>query len=229
MVSAVVNTTAGTIAVTYNEAVTCPTAANLQLDFVYSNGGALAYPSTCAGSPGTTVTFGTFFTTATGAVAATLVTPVSTDTLKYTEPTTDSTTVSVYSATNFPEYALSQALPFSDLTTIPIMVSAVVVTGTITVTYNVPVSCPATGADADFVYDSAVLPAVVVGGVVTGCASGTGDTLVLSASGGFNAPAGTARIVYTQAAPALTNAVYATGTTTGFASSPQTIAGTAIS
>ena len=48
---------------------------------------------------------------------------------------------------------------------------------TLTITYQEPVSCPATGADGDFVYDSAFN---TVGGSVTGCASGAGDTLVLS-------------------------------------------------
>ncbi len=235
MTSAVVTPGAsgvGIIAVTYNEDVNCPsTLAGIQAAFVYSNGGTPAYPTACAGSGTTTLTLSLFLAGGTtGTTAVTLVTPVSTDTLTYTAPATNGATVSVgATAAIFPEWAATQTLPYSGLTALPVMASAVVATGTITITYNLPVSCPTTFAGQDgFVYNSVSVPAVIVGGTVTSCASGTGNTLVLSATGGFNAPQGTAQLVYTEPGGATTvTAVYATGSTSDFALT-QTIAGASL-
>jgi hypothetical protein len=113
-------------------------------------------------------------------------------------------------ATGTTIYAATQTLA---LTGIPAMVSAVVTNTSITITYGQPVSCPATGADGQFAYNSVTIPNPVSGGTVTGCTT-SGDVLTLTATGGFNAPQGTADIVYTEpGAPTVSNAVFATGTT----------------
>ena len=211
MVSAVV--TGASIVITYNENVTCPTAA--YSDFVYyssgtTSGGAIA---SCSGT--TTVTL----------LPATppFDLPVgTTGSIVYNAPATNSQTASVF-ATGTSVYAPTQKLT---LTGIPAMVSAVVTSGSIAITYGQPVSCPTTGADADFVYDSVTVPNPTPGGTVTGCTS-SGDVLTLTATGGFNAPQGTAAIIYTEpGTPTVNNAVYATGTTV-FATS-QTLGGASI-
>ena len=147
----------GTIAVTYNEAPICgATLAGIQADFVYSNGGTPAYPTVCH-VVGDVLTLSDFYAGGiTGTTAVTLVTPVSTDTLVYTEPATDALTVSVSTtAGTFPQYAATQTLPYAGLTGVPAMVSAVVTTGvSIAITYNEPVFCPGTVNDVlDFVYE----------------------------------------------------------------------------
>jgi hypothetical protein len=74
------------------------------------------------------------------------------------------------------------------------------------------VACPATGADGDFVYDSAFN---ALGGEITSC-SAVGDVLTLG--GIFNTPSGAASIVYTAPATSTTaNAVYAANSTSAFA------------
>ena len=92
------------------------------------------------------------------------------------------------------------------------MVSAVVSPGaSIAITYNEPVTCgnngatpPTAGAWSNFAYDYTVSSS---GGVATGC-SASGDVLTLT--GAFNAPLGSASITYTAPrSSSLTNAVYA--------------------
>ncbi|MHB1894952.1 MAG: beta strand repeat-containing protein [Candidatus Dormibacteria bacterium] len=224
--AATVNAT--TISVTYNETVACPsTPGDVQTDFVYSNsnGTTAAYPTTCSAS-GSAVTLGAFMTTATGITAATLALPGTSDTLTYTAPTT-STTVNAVNSANYQNFPASQTFALT-IQAVPAMNttagSAVVTSGTsIAITYNEPVSCPATGADSAFVYDSAIS---VSGGTVTGCST-SGDVLTLT--GAFNAPQGSASIAYTKnVSPTTGNAVYATGNNTVFAAS-QTISGNTIS
>jgi hypothetical protein len=77
--------TSGTIAVTYTDATTpamaCPaTQGDVQAEFVYSNGGSPAYPTTCSASTDT-ITLGAFMTSSTGTTAANLVLPGGSDTL----------------------------------------------------------------------------------------------------------------------------------------------------
>jgi hypothetical protein len=104
------------------------------------------------------------------------------------------------------------------------MVSAVVTAPTIVITYNEAVSCPATGADADFTY---YYQGVSVGGVASGCtASGT----VLTLTGAFAVYTTSATIVYTApAASTVANAVGAAGSTTVFAATQTLGPGAAIS
>ncbi len=213
-----VGLSSGSIAVTYSEPVVCPaTVADVQALFVYSNGGSPAYPTTCVDTSADVLTLGTFVTTLTGSTAATLVLPLATDTLTYTEPATDSTTVSVNSTVDSPAYPATQTFVMTAVA-VPAMVSAVVTVPSIAITYNEGVSCPATGADADFVY---YYQGVDVGGAITGCTS-AGDVLTLA--GTFTPNATSATIVYTAPAAGTTaNAVYATGGVTYFAAT-QTLA-----
>jgi hypothetical protein len=157
-------------------------------------------------------------TTATGTTGATLVLPGASDTLTYTAPVATNTIAnSVHDTVDFPQFAATQTFALT-ATPVPAMVSAVVTATTITITYNVSVSCGST-AFSDFVYDSS---SGVPGGAIIGC-SGT-TTLVLT--GAFNTPpAGSASLAYTEpGAPSTSNAVYATGTTTDFAAT-QTLTG----
>ena len=207
MVTAVVTPGAygvGIIKVSYNENVNCPgTLAGIQAAFVYSNGGTLAYPTVCAGSGTGTLTLSDFYAGGiTGTTAVTLVTPVSTDTLVYTEPATDAAGVSVgVTAVIFPEWAATQTLPYSGLTGIPAMVSATVTATTIAITYNESVFCGAT-TDLAFAYDYTL--GVSGGAITAGSCTTSGD--VLTMTGAFNTPLGSAEIIYT--APGATG-VYA--------------------
>ncbi len=203
----------GSIVVTYSEPVICPaTVADVQALFVYSNGGSPAYPTACANTSADVLTLSAFVTTATGSTEASLVLPLATDTLKYTEPATDSTTVSVNSTVDFPAYPATQTFVMAAVA-VPAMVSATVATTAVAITYNEPVSCSATGADADFVY---YYQGVDVGGTPTGCTT-VGDVLTLAGTG-FTPNAPSATIVYTAPAASTTaNAVYATGGAAYFA------------
>lgn len=97
--------------------------------------------------------------------------------------------------------------------------SATATNTAIAVTYNQPVSCPATGADSDFTYN---WTGSASGGTITGCTT-SGDVLTLTATGGFTLPSSSATLTYTApAAPTTTNAVYPTGSTSVFAAT-QTI------
>jgi hypothetical protein len=211
MTAATVTTAA--ITLTYSEAVACPSTFTVA-DFAYYSapavsGGTITGCST-VGAANTTVTLAGTFTLPVGA----------TGTVVYTEPAVDSTVVSVNSLVLSPAYPATQTqavtatgLPAMN-TTAP---SAHVNTGTIAITYNGAVSCPATGADADFTY---YYQGVNVGGVATGCST-VGSTLTLT--GAFVLPALSATIVYTApATSSVANAVGAAGSTTVFAAT-QTI------
>jgi hypothetical protein len=219
----------GTIAVTYLDAntdpvaMTCPLSdVSLQAEFAYSNGGAAAYPSTC-GAAANVLTLGTFYTTPTGTTGATLVLPGASDTLTYTAPTaTNTVTNSVNDgATEFPQFAATQTFA---LGAAPAMVSAVVTGTTIAITYNEKVVCP-TGIWTEFAYDYET--GFSGGGSITSC-SGDGTTTLTFVGTFTEAPTSTASIVYTQAAPDLTDAV-SSSATGQFAVSPQTISGAALS
>jgi hypothetical protein len=204
MVSAVVSPSS--IAITYNEAVSCATAA--YSDFVYdaaaaTSGGTIATAS-CSGS----------VVTLDPAASTTFVVPGTGASIVYTEPTTDSNAVSVFATSDFPQYAQTQTLALA-ATVAPTMrgTTTNAAGAQLEITYSGPVACPATGADSDFVYDSGF---GILGGSISGCTAGTGDTLVLS--GLFNAPTGSGTIVYTAPAESTTsNAVYAAGSVSAFA------------
>ena len=215
----------GTIAVTYSGdgVMTCPTAGanTVQTEFAYSNSGSTAYPSTCANTSTHVITLGTFYNATTGTTGATLLLPGASDTLTYTAPSATNTTVnSVYATLDAPQFPATQTFDLT-ATAAPTMTSAVVNAGTsIVILYNLAVSCPATGADGDFVYDSAI---GVPGGTATGC-TGSGTTS-LTLTGAFNAAAGSASLTYNEpGAPSTSNAVYRTGTTTDFVAT-QTLSG----
>jgi hypothetical protein len=209
--AATVNAVAGTIAVTYSESMTCPTGTAVQAVFEYTNGGTPAYPSTCATS-GTGMTLGAFMNATTGTTAEALALPGATDNLVYTSPATPLATNTVYATLDFPQFPAAQTFALT-ATPAPAMALPVVVTATtVAITYTEGVACPATGADGDFVYDSAFN---TPGGAITSC-SAVGDVLTLG--GIFNTPSGAASIVYTAPATSTTaNAVYAAGTTSVFA------------
>ena len=200
-----------TITVTYSEAVACPTTpGSVQADFEYTNAGTAAYPSTCNLVAGKLV-LGDFMSAMTGATAETVVLPGASDTLVYTVPATDTAVYAVTASVDFPQFAAAQTLALTAAPA-PAMVSAVVTATSVAITYSEDVSCPATGADGDFVYDSAFN---TLGGAISGCATATD---VLTLSGIFNAATGAANIVYTApAVSTLSNAVYATGSTSAFA------------
>ncbi len=208
--AATVNAVAGTIAVTYSESMTCPTGTAVQAVFEYTNGGAPAYPTTCSGVG--VVTLGSFMTTATGTTPATLLLPGAADSLVYTSPATPAITNTVYATLDFPQFPATQTFALT-ATPAPAMVSAVVTNATtLTITYGEFVSCPATGADGDFVYDSAFN---TLGGAITSCSA---SNLTLTLGGIFNPSTGAASIVYTAPATSTTaNAVYAANSTSAFA------------
>ena len=156
-------------------------------------------------------------TAASGGTAATLVLPGASDTITYTSPAAPAVATEVHTSNVWPQFPATQTFS-PGATAAPVMqsfVPGIANAGgtTLTITYQEPVSCPATGADGDFVYDSAFN---TVGGSVTGCASGAGDTLVLS--GLFNPSTGAGTLVYTAPAASTTsNAVYAAGSASAFA------------
>jgi hypothetical protein len=211
---ATVNALAGTIAVAYSELpMGCPANPAVQLVFEYTNGGTPAYPSTCVAS-GTGVTLGLFMTTTTGTTAATLVLPGATDNLVYTSPATPLATNTVYATLDFPQFPATQTFALTATAAVAMTVPAVFTYSptAITIGYTANVACPATGADGDFVYDSAFN---TLGGAITGC-SAVNQTLTLT--GVFNPNTGAGSIVYTAPATSTTaNAVYAANSTSGFA------------
>jgi hypothetical protein len=122
----------------------------------------------------------------------------------------------VYAVTatvDYPQFPAAQTFALT-ATVAPVMTGSTTVAAgaTLEITYSGAVSCPATGADGDFVYDSAF---DTLGGSISGCTA-AGDDITLS--GVFNAPTGAASIVYTAPAVSTTaNAVYAAGSTSAFA------------
>jgi hypothetical protein len=197
--------TATSIAITYNENVSCTAGAVTEAEFAYFSAGTTSGITTLtnAACVGAVLTLtGTFTLPGTSASVV------------YTAPASPTVATAVSALTAYPQFAVTQTFALAALP-VPAMASAVVNGGLlfVTITYNEPVSCPATGADGDFVYDSGFN---TLGGAITSCASGAGNTLILN--GVFNAATGSASIVYTAPAVSSTaNAVYATGTTADFA------------
>jgi hypothetical protein len=207
MTAATVTTT--TITLTYGEAVVCPSTFTAA-DFAYYSapavsGGTITSCATAGGTANTTVTLAGTFTLPVGA----------TGTVVYTEPAVDSTTVSVNATGLFPTYAARQTQAVT-ATGVPAMTaaahSAVVTASSIAITYNEAVSCPGTGADADFTY---YYQGVSVGGVASGC---TASGAVLTLTGAFVLAGASATLVYTAPATStVANAVGAAGSMTVFA------------
>ena len=198
MVSATV--TATTIAITYNEAVACPSTFTVA-DFAYNSAGTTSGGTvTACGAAADVLTLTGTFTL-----------PGNTANVVYTAPGTSTTANAVNATVDFPQFAATQTLALTAAPA-PAMVSAVVGATSIAITYGAAVSCPTTGADGDFVY---YYQGVSVGGVATGCTTVGG---VLTLTGAFAASTGSASIVYTAPGASTTaNAVYATGSTTDFA------------
>ncbi|MGO9583419.1 MAG: beta strand repeat-containing protein [Acidimicrobiales bacterium] len=203
---------AGAVVVSFNEAVTCA-GGTADTDFVYdsssgTSGGAITSCTNTGAGPAFQVTL---------AGAAAFTAPTSTASVIYTEPAAPSAATAVF-ATGTSVYSASQTQPLA------VMVSAVVTTGvSIAITYSVPMSCPtpATGADAEFTYLSAI---AVPGGTATGCTA-SGDVVTLS--GAFNAPQGSASLAYAYTA-STTTAVFG-GTSTNQVYAPaQMISGAAL-
>jgi hypothetical protein len=203
-------TSATTLVVSFNEAVSC---ANTAVgDFVYdsssgTSGGAVTSCTNTGAGPAFQMTLG----------GAAFTVPTSTASIAYTEPATPSTTTAVY-ATGTSVYSASQTQALA------VMVSAVVTTGTsIAITYSVPISCPtpATGADGAFVYDYSIGQ---LGGTATGCTA-SGDVATLT--GAFNAAQGSASLVYTYSASTATAVFGGTSTNPVFPPT-QTISGAAL-
>ncbi|MHB1527013.1 MAG: beta strand repeat-containing protein [Candidatus Dormibacteria bacterium] len=224
MVSAAVTDTS--IAITYNEAVSCPTT---------GADGAFAYDWTGTASGITSVsgctTSGDVLT-----LAGSFTLPASTGgSITYTAPTSPTSGASgnaVYATNNTAEFAATQtiAVPAG---TVPAMVSAYTTATTLVITYNEDVSC-ASGAAAAFAYNytGAATGFSVTSGTLTvaaGCATDV-VTLTASGTGAAVAPPGSgASIVYT--APATnssTVSVYATGSVSPVLyAATQTLSGSA--
>jgi hypothetical protein len=210
----------GSILVTYTTVATMACGTAIQSEFVYSNVGSPAYPSVCTAHANNTLTLSAFMTTAAGTTAATLSLPGATDTLVYTSPAAPAVATEVHATNVFPQFPATQTFVLG-AAAVPAMLtgaaSATVLPGSIAITYSEAVTCPATGADADFVY---YYQGASIGGVATGCSTAGA---VLTLTGAFAVAAASATIVYTAPAASTTsNAVSATGTTTDFAAT-QTI------
>jgi hypothetical protein len=209
----------GQIVVSYSEAVSCSGGA--AAEFSYQSDGtsatALAPTGCSATNSGTlTLTFAVPITYTSG-----------TSNLVYTAPGTSSTNNAVYATNSVAvnTFAGSQTLAAASITYVaqPEMVSASVLTTSITITYNGPVSCSATGADADFgyYYESGI---GLTAATPTGCST-SGSLLTLT--GTFTDATGSASIVYTSpssGSSTTSNSVYATDTTNVFAPT-QTLSG----
>jgi hypothetical protein len=101
------------------------------------------------------------------------------------------------------------------------MLSVVVTTTTIVITYNEAVKCPT--ATFPFVYDSSTATS---GGTVSGCTA-VGDVLTLATSAILTAPAASASLVYS--APGLPSAANAVSGTNGLYAAGQTLLEPALS
>jgi hypothetical protein len=180
MVSAAVTDTS--IAITYNEGVTCPTLANTQLDFAYNwTGSASGVTSTSAvACVGDVLTLTGVFTLP-GSTGGSIV---------YTAPTTNSAAASV-SATSNATYAATQTLAVAAAVA-PAMVSAYTTATTLAITYNEDVTCQ-TGVAAAFAYNYTGVASGFTGTVSAAC---SGDVLTLTATS-VNPPGTGANIVYT--------------------------------
>jgi hypothetical protein len=219
MVSAAVTHTS--IAITYNEAVSCPTDASS--DFAYywtgsASGGTITAKS-CTASGDVLGLTGTF--TLPGSTGGSIV---------YTAPVTNSTAVSVYATSNVTEFAATQTLAVT-AAPVPAMVSAHATSSTLVITYNEDVSCATVNTvPAAFVYDYTGVASGFTGTITAKCAT---DVLTLTASGvgsGVKAPGSGASIVYTApTTSSATNAVVATGSSPPLYAATQTLSGAAIS
>jgi hypothetical protein len=201
-----VSVTTSSIAITYNESVSCDPTGTAYTDFVYDS---------ATGTSGGTIG-GCSHSTDVLTLSGTFTLPTGSGTIMYTAPTSSTTVNAVY-ATGFPgDWVATQTLSVAQ---VPAMVSASMTTSSITLTYNVSVSCDPTGtAYSDFGYNSATATS---GGTITGCSS-AGD--VLSLAGTFTLPTNSGSIAYTAPATSTTsNAVYSTAFPTVFAAT-QTLA-----
>jgi len=211
MASAVVGST--TIAITYNENVTCDATGTVPGDFAYFSTGTTSGLGTgtitaaCATDVLTLTTTGTF-TAPVGTTAS----------IVYTAPATNSATASVY-ATNTVLYAVTQTLA---VTEVPAMVSAVVSATSIAITYDEAVFCPTTFVTGSFLYDYTTATS---GGTFTGCTA-SGDVLTL-ASTALVAATNSASIAYTSSGT-LSSDVYAGSAPVAYAAS-QTLPWSSIS
>ena len=219
MVSAAVTRTS--IAITYNEAVSCPTDASS--DFTYywtgsASGGAITAKS-CTASGDVLNLAGTF--TLPGSTGGSIV---------YTAPVTNTTAVSVYATSNLTEFAATQTLAVT-AAPVPAMVSAHTTSSTLVITYNEDVSCATVNTvPAAFVYHYTGVASGFTGTITAKCAT---DVLTLTASGvgsGVKAPGSGASIVYTApTTSSATNAVFATGSSPPLYAATQTLSGSTIS
>jgi hypothetical protein len=104
----------GAIAITYNDAVSCPTTSPTT-DFAYSGGGAGSFTCTASGD------VLTLTPAASGATSDELAPPSAGSTLVYTAPTTNSTSASVYAgASSAPVYPTTQTLKSTGTTSGPL-------------------------------------------------------------------------------------------------------------
>jgi hypothetical protein len=202
MVSASV--TSSTIAITYNEPVSCPpTGADTDFTYDYTTsttGGAVSGCSTSGDV--LTLTTASTFTLPTG----------STGSIVYTAPGSSTTSDAVYATGTTTNFAATQTLGVS---AVPAMLSATVSSSSIVVTYNEAVSCPATGADTNFTYDTT---GTTSGGAVGGCTT-SGTALTLTPSTTFTTPAtGASTLIYTvPTTNSSSTAVYATAAPSDYA------------
>ncbi|MGH9071429.1 MAG: hypothetical protein ACRDX8_09780, partial [Acidimicrobiales bacterium] len=192
--------TTTSIAITYNEGVSCA-ATGVDGAFAYFSSG------TTAGGTATGCTSSGDVLT----LAGTFTLPTGTGSITYTPPASSTTSNAVYDTLVPTEFAANEVL---QLRPVPAMVSASVTTSAITIDYNISVTCKTGGtAYQAFTYDSATS---TPGGTITGCTAGNGDVLTLA--GTFTLPTATASIVYTAPpTPSTITAVYATSYSTDFA------------
>jgi hypothetical protein len=202
-------TTATTLVITYNEAVSCTTGGTVAADFTYD------YTGIATGFTGATPSAACSGSVVT--ITATVAPPGSGASIVYTAPTTNTGAVSVWATGSVPAlYAATQTLSGTAWTA-PAMTAATVSTTAITLTYSEAVVCP-TAAYAAFVYDSA--PGVS-GGTITGCSPGGPASTTVTLAGTFTLPVGaTGTVVYTE--PAVDSTLVSVNATGLFPTYPAT-------
>jgi hypothetical protein len=206
------------IAITYNEGVSCPTDASSDFADYWTGsaaGGAITAKS-CTTSGDVLSLTGTF--TLPGSTGGSIV---------YTAPS--STTKAVYAPSKVTEFAASQKLAVTGAPA-PAIVSALTTSSTLVITYNEDVSCAAVNTvPAAFAYDYTGIASGLAGTITAKCAS---NVLTLTATGsgsGVKAPASGASIAYTAPKTALAKrSVFATGSVPSLYAVTQTISGAAI-
>ena len=226
MTSAAVTDTS--ITITYNEAVSCPTADASYADFVYD------WTGTASGGAVGTTAAGDCTTSATNPdqlillPAATFVLPgTGGGTIIYTAPTTLPATNNSVFETGTTTLAAAQSLAVTAASTGPAMVSSYTTGATLVITYNEDVSCAA-AASADFAYDYTGSANGFVGAVAAACTAGS-SKLTLTAATSVSPPGPGASIVYTAPTTnATTASVYATGSVSPVLyAATQTLSGSA--